>query len=124
MVVYELEISGEDLSRFKGICEAAGVGADEVIKTFISSVNEYYAENPGLVNDFSADNFIPKPIAESIYRFNDKTGKIERIGLTDKAKVLKLEELNPTQAKTEATSMEDALREYFDYLIDGRKNQD
>lgn len=124
MAVYELEISGEDVTKFKGICEAAKVGVDRVIGTFISAVNEYYAENPGLVKYFSADNFIPKPIAESIYRFNEKTGKIERIGLTDKGKLLKLEELHPTQAKTEAASMEAALRGYFDYLRDGRKNQD
>ncbi len=112
----ELELSEEEVRAFRHICEKASLNPSDVVATFVSAVNQYYAERPELLREFSAEKFFPTPILETVYRFNEKTGRIERIGLTDKGKPLKLEEASPQRIMAEVHSMEATLREYFKYL--------
>jgi len=115
----ELELSEGEVREFRRICRKASVNPSDAVATFVSAVNQYYADKPELLREFSAEKFFPAPIIEAVYRFNEKTGNIERIGLTDRGKVLKLEEASPWKIMAEVRSMEAALREYFKYL-DGK----
>jgi hypothetical protein len=114
----EIELPEKELDEFRRLCAKASVNPSTLVATFISAVNEHYAESPPLLREFSADKFFPAPIVETVYRFNRKTGKIERIGLTEKGKVLKLEEASPQKVMAEVKMMQASIMEYFKYLED------
>lgn len=112
----ELNVPVKEFDLSKKTCNKAGLKADDVIRVFIASVNKYYRLRPALLREFSPEKFSPVPVAETIYRFNKKSGKIERIGLTGDGAVLKLEESSPQKIEAEARSIQQALRDYFNHL--------
>ncbi|MFH1835754.1 MAG: hypothetical protein ABH851_06165 [Methanobacteriota archaeon] len=116
MTKLEVDFGWKDAEKFIEICGEAKIKPNDLIHTFIRAVVEYYSETPQLLREFSGEKFFPAPIMETVYRFNEKTEKIERLGLTGKGKLLKLEEATPKTIKSEVESMQDSLRHYFKYL--------